>query len=95
MTADDRYCRQQRLPQVGARGQQRLQSASAIVAAGASARIELSYLQRAGFRKVFVTSLHRPEPFPHAALFRHAAAKTIAAGAWRALDKIALSLKTP
>ncbi len=90
-----RYSRQQRLPEVGDLGQARLARASLHVAAGPAAGTELAYLERAGVGAVFLSSLGQQTPFVHAGYFRHAASRTLAAGAWRALHKINASLASP
>jgi hypothetical protein len=94
MQGEDPYSRQRRLPEVGDLGQARLLSAHLIVAAGAEARSEAAYLERAGVGEVLVSALHQPEPFAHAAHFRHAASSELAAGAWRALRKLLATLGT-
>lgn len=87
---EDRYSRQRKLPEVGAEGQRRIEGLSARVASGPGGLVELAYLERAGVGQVEI-SVPRPgapqasaPPFPHANIFRCAAARDIAAGAWRA-----------
>ena len=80
----DRYTRQRRLREIGDAGQQRLESASALVAGGAEAVAELVYLHRAGVGCVSIDALGRPRDFAHASTFRHPAARRHAAASWRA-----------
>lgn len=84
----DRYSRQRRLQQVGDAGQARLERASLTVAASPAAASELSYLSRAGARAVLISRYESPVAFAHAGFFRHAAARELGAGAWRALRQI-------
>ena len=84
----DRYTRQRRLPEVGDAGQMRLERASLGVAAGPAALAELAYLERAGVGELLVSRWLIPEPFAHAAHFRHAPSRELGAGSWRALRKI-------
>lgn len=88
MFDDDRYARQRRLAEIGVAGQQRIASSSLEVRGSEGAIIETEYLYRAGVERVTLTPGLEPEPFPHAASFRFAASRRVAAGAWRALDKL-------
>ena len=81
----DRYARQRRLAEVGDAGQARLLAASHRASAAAGGLTELVYLHRAGLRSVSLDVLTAPAPFDHAGVFRHAASRRHAAGAWRAL----------
>ena len=93
MDASDRYSRQRRLPEVGDAGQERLERAALVIAAGPAAAWELSYLERAGARELAISRWHRPEAFAHQAYFRHASSRQLGAGSWRALRKINLILE--
>jgi hypothetical protein len=55
--------------------------------------VELSYLERAGFGQVQLRTGQGASPFSHQASFRHPAARTHAAGAWRALQHIRRALE--
>jgi hypothetical protein len=91
----DRYSRQRRLAQVGDAGQARLEDARFDVTAGPSALVEVAYLARAGARAVLVDRFLPRAPFAHAAHFRHAASRRLAAGSWRALQKLTATLRLP
>jgi len=94
MDEGDRYSRQRRLAEVGDAGQARLERAEIGVAAGTAASIELAYLARAGVRAVLISRWQAPETFTHAAHFRHASSRRLAAGSWRALQQIKRILET-
>jgi len=83
-----RYDRQARLAEVGPEGQARIQAATAEVRGSEGHMIELSYLERAGFRAVSLRPERAPEPFAHADWFAFDTAREVGAGAWRALSKI-------
>jgi len=87
----DRHLRQRRLPEVGDRGQAAIAGAPFRVAAGDEAVAEREYLVRAGGTVTLDPALS-PEPFPHAASFRHGVPRRHAAGAWRALRQITLRI---
>ena len=91
-TAALRYDRQVRLREVGAAGQARLESARARVQGCEGQGVELSYLERAGFRAVELAPRDPAAPFAHAELFRFEASRRVGAGAWRALEKIKRAL---
>ncbi|HEV8549958.1 MAG TPA: hypothetical protein VGQ57_13035 [Polyangiaceae bacterium] len=77
-----------RLAEVGAAGQARLAAAHVPVNGCEGALTELVYLERAGVGAVSLDALAQPVPFAHAQVFRHAAPRRHAAGAWRALRAI-------
>ena len=80
--------RQIRLAEVGLDGQARLSAASLQVCGRDGALAEFLYLHRAGVERLELRP-DRPElPFAHAALFQHAEARRLGAGAWRALAQI-------
>ncbi|HWZ87605.1 MAG TPA: hypothetical protein VNW92_02110 [Polyangiaceae bacterium] len=80
--------RQMRLAEVGVDGQARLTAASLEVRGRDGSLAEFVYLQRAGVERVALRPDRPALPFAHAALFRHAEARRLAAGAWRALAQI-------
>jgi hypothetical protein len=82
---DDRYTRQRRLREIGDAGQARLQSAAVALGGSEGALVELVYLHRAGVGSVTLDALGVSRPFAHGAVFRHAASRRHASGAWRAL----------
>lgn len=84
----DLYSRQRRLPEVGAEGQERLERADLVIAAGPAAGSELLYLLRAGVGKALVSRRSAPAPFAHGAHFKFGSSRTLAEGAWRALRQI-------
>ena len=95
---EDRYTRQRQLDEVGAEGQERLLRLEVHVARGASGDVTATYLERSGAR-VTRGSLSRGRSgdtpfsgcgvtFRHATAFRHAAARSFAEGAHRALCAI-------
>lgn len=87
MSDGERYSRQTRLREVGERGQARLAAATVLVEGREGAETEARYLERAGLREVRRDSGATPRAFVHAAVFRNAACRNEAAGAWRALQK--------
>ena len=90
----DRYARQRLLAAVGDRGQERIATATFVVdgAQRLAAETEREYLTRAGAQH-FVEASAARAPFAHAAVFRHAAAREFAEGAWRALAQLRTSLE--
>jgi hypothetical protein len=83
----DRYARQRMLAGVGDRGQAHIAAATFGVASDAAAAIERDYLERAGAEHF--EPLEQPlATFPHAAAFRHRAARDFAEGTWRALEQL-------
>jgi len=89
----DRLTRQRRLAEVGERGQERIQNASARVAKTAAGAIEALYLGRAGVSRIELADEVEPVEFAHAACFRHAASQEVAEGSWRALATIVNALQ--
>jgi hypothetical protein len=85
---EDRFARQRRLPEIGERGQALIGAECFRVAAGREASMERDYLARAGAGMVAVNAELSPEPFAHAACFRHEAPRRHAAAAWRAFRQI-------
>ncbi|GMV13064.1 MAG: hypothetical protein HS104_10455 [Polyangiaceae bacterium] len=94
---DPTLSRQALLPEVGASGQARIQSATLEVVGSDGAIIEAEYLHRAGVERLALTPGREPEPFVHESFFRFAASRRVGAGAWRALSKLrrALGLELP
>ena len=82
---DGRHSRQERLPEVGVMGQQRISEAVFCLAPDRAGALAREYLQRAGARAVVEDPELPAPPFAHAECFRHIAARDIAEGAWRAL----------
>lgn len=85
---EDRLTRQRRLPEVGARGQERLCAAELSVAPHPDVDVELDYLGRAGVASAQLDPAAELLAFPLAASFEHAAALGVARGAWCALARI-------
>ncbi len=91
----DRYSRQRKLPEVGQRGQQRIEALRVVVRGGPEALIELAYLERAGAQHVEF----EPGPagslpdWPHRGHFTHSGPQHVAAGAWMALRRIRQALE--
>ena len=90
--SDDRYSRQQKLPEVGERGQAAIERAEFVVLGSDGAIIEGEYLHRAGAVRVTLLPRAEPEPFAHEHWFHFVASRRIGAGAWRALDKLRKTL---
>jgi|GEM_PF-5013177 len=90
----DRFARQRLLAAVGDRGQERIARATFVVdgATSLATETEREYLTRAGAERFAPVSAVQA-PFAHAAVFRHAAAREFAEGAWRALAQIKTSLE--
>jgi hypothetical protein len=89
---DDLWSRQRRLPEVGDSGQQRIAARSFEVRGADGAILESEYLHRAGAERVRIMPRAEPQPFVHERFFRFAASRRVAAGAWRALDKLRRTL---
>ena len=92
----DRYARQRLLAAVGDGGQARIAQATFVVSSDPplASHIEREYLARAGaqhFAEAPVSA--RATEFAHAAVFRHAAARDFAQGAWRALAQLRSTLE--
>jgi hypothetical protein len=92
METTDRFTRQRRLREVGEAGQARISQACFEIPSGESSGITCLYLQRAGAVRVDVVETREPEPFAHAAVFRHKAAGAMARGAWDALIRLRQTL---
>lgn len=88
MFGEDRYTRQRRLRDVGEAGQARIQAARLEVRDADGALVEATYLHRAGVERIDIVPRDEAEPFAHADAFRFAEPRSVAAGAWRALDKL-------
>ncbi len=85
---EDRYTRQRRLRDVGDAGQSRIASARLAVSDSDGALIETMYLYRGGVERVDIVPREDAEPFAHAGAFCFAEARSVGAGAWRALGKL-------
>lgn len=85
---EDRYTRQRRLPEVGAKGQEQLSLAELSVADHPDVELELDYLARAGAGQVRVDPTLPALSFPWTSWFEHDAALGVARGAWCALSRI-------
>ncbi len=88
MSEGERYSRQERLSEVGALGQDRILRSSAEIRGKDGATIEIAYLERAGVSSLALLPQAQPEPFDHAEWFEFDAARSVGAGAWRALQKL-------
>jgi hypothetical protein len=88
-----RYDRQCRLAEVGPAGQERIERAAVEVCGRDGATVELSYLCRAGLAEVTIVPGKPCEPFAHGGWFRFDSARSVGAGAWRALEKIKQALE--
>ena len=84
----ERFSRQMRLSEVSESGQERLGRSVVEVRGRDGADVERAYLERAGVGLVTTDPDAEPTPFPHAAAFRFAESRRIAAGAHRALASI-------
>ena len=80
--------RQIRLAEVGLAGQARLSAARLEVRGTDGALSEFLYLHRAGVERLTMKPNLQAKAFAHAALFKHAEPRRLAAGAWRALDQM-------
>jgi hypothetical protein len=85
---EDRFSRQRRLPEVGPRGQERLQANEWKLARHTGLSVEQEYLVRAGAEHVSVDNAVAPLPFPFGEVFTHPAPEALARGAWSALARI-------
>ena len=83
---EDRYTRQRRLPEIGARGQERLLASRVKLDTAPGSDIEAEYLRRAGVQVVGEQA--SAVEFPLRAEFGHDASRSVAEGAWSALRKI-------
>lgn len=86
----DRYSRQRMLPEVGRRGQERIEALRVVVRGGPEAAIEFAYLEGAGVRQLQLQTTHEepPRDWPHAAHFTCAGPRAVGRGAWAALRKL-------
>jgi hypothetical protein len=89
----ERYDRQARLAEVGQAGQARIERAAAEVCGRDGATVELAYLCRAGLAEVSIVPAKPCKPFAHEKWFRFGSARSVGAGAWRALEKIKKALE--
>ena len=92
MNDADRFSRQERLAEVGPRGQERIQRFAAVVRGTEGADVELAYLSGAGVGGLSARPEEPPLPFTHAGAFRFEAAREVGAGAWRALAELRRAL---
>ena len=83
-----RYSRQIRLAEVGPRGQEALEAATAAVGTvGVEASVEREYLLRAGVGRLVAAATPLPE-FKHGQFFVFDACRGVGEGAWRALRSL-------
>ncbi|HEX4338133.1 MAG TPA: hypothetical protein VH062_19630 [Polyangiaceae bacterium] len=92
MSDAERFTRQERLAEVGPRGQERIERFTAVIRGADAADVERAYLAGAGVGTVKVETDMMPDPFAHAAAFEFAAARDVGAGAWRALASVRRAL---
>lgn len=85
---EDRYSRQRRLPEVGARGQIALEQARPVIRRHAGLSIEQEYLCRSGVGSSTVDEQAVPRLFAHAPSFQFAGPSQVAQGAWCALQVV-------
>ena len=85
----DRFARQRLLAAVGDQGQERIRVATYVVRASSprAADVERAYLMRAG-AEGFAAAPVPASTFAHRAVFKHAAARDFAEGAWHALGQL-------
>jgi hypothetical protein len=90
----DRYARQQKLAAVGELGQQRIARATYVgrASSASASEVERAYLSRAGGER-FASTTDKAAAFAHQALFKHAAARDFAEGAWCALVQLKIALE--
>jgi len=88
MSEEHPLTRQIRLREVGPEGQARIGAARVEVRGRDGSLTELVYLHRAGVERAAILPEKEPLAFLHAALFRHDSARTLGAGAWRALVRL-------
>lgn len=86
----DRYSRQRMLPEVGKRGQERIEALRVVVRGGPEAAIEFAYLRGAGVGELELQTTNDapPEAWPHAALFTRPGPRAVGLGAWAALRRL-------
>jgi hypothetical protein len=87
---EDRYSRQRKLPEVGPNGQHALTRASLRVGprVPGSEIFESCYLRRAGVEHVTLSEHCAEASCPHERVFRFAAPRALAVGAWGALTQL-------
>ena len=85
MLPEDLHSRQRRLPEVGERGQDRIERAHAEVQGTDGAVTEAQYLARAGIGSLSLSPGQSATPFKHKRAFRFDAPRRVGSGAWRAL----------
>ena len=90
----ERLDRQLRLREVGERGQASIASSYARVERGPAARIELTYLVRAGVERASVADFGTG-PFAHESWFEFSGPRDVARGASGALDHLLSCLDLP
>lgn len=90
----ERLDRQIRLLEVGERGQAKIAGSHARIERGPAARIELSYLVRAGVERASIADLDAG-PFAHESWFEFSGPRTVARGASGALDHLLRCLDLP
>ena len=83
----DRFERQARLREVGELGQRRIAESGARIGRGPGARVELSYLLRAGVERGSIGDSQAP-PFAHDDWFRFSGPRRVAHGASGALSHL-------
>lgn len=86
----DRYSRQRMLPEVGKRGQERIEALRVVVRGGPEAAVEFAYLKGAGVGQIElqITNAEPPNAWPHAAHFTRAGPRAVGLGAWAALRRL-------
>jgi len=89
----DRYARQRLLAAVGDLGQERIAARTFVVQSSTApaSDVERAYLARAGAAR-FAKAPDGPVAFVHRDVFRHAAARDFAEGAWQALVQLRSAL---
>jgi hypothetical protein len=83
-----RHARQARLPEIGEAGQNRIDVAALEVRGTEGAVWEAEYLCRAGVQRLELSPRKEAVPFAHQDAFQHGPARSVAAGAWRALRQL-------
>jgi hypothetical protein len=93
VTDEDRYDRQRRLREVGARGQARIERATATLGTGPETSVAVAYLVRAGVPRVIVENAPS-KPIENVDWFRFSAPRVVASGALLALQHLLSSIET-
>lgn len=91
---NERLDRQVRLREVGERGQANIERSYARVERGPAARIELTYLVRAGVERASIAEFDEG-PFAHESWFEFSGPRDVARGASDALDHLLSCLELP